>query len=55
MEVEPVTFDSILDWLRKHAAKGQTSLIVEARIAISPQDVRLLDFQPATRLETISY
>ena len=55
MEVQPFTFEIILDALRKQAATNQTPLILDARIAITPQDAQLLEVQPARPLEIIHY
>jgi len=55
MEVQPSTFEVILDALRKQAATNQTPLIVEAHIAISPQEARLLELKPARPLKIIRY
>lgn len=55
MEVQPFTFEIILDALKKHAATDQTPLILDARIAITPQDAQLLEVEPARPLEIIRY
>jgi len=55
MEVQPFTLEVILDALRKQAATDQTPLILEAHIAISPKEARLLDLRPARPLKIIRY
>ncbi len=55
MEVQPFTFEVILYALRKQAATDQTPLIVEAHIAVSPQEARLLELKPARPLKIIRY
>jgi hypothetical protein len=55
MEIQPLTLEALLDWLRKQAAERQTSFIIQARIALSPQGTRLLDVQPVGPLETIRF
>ncbi len=55
MEVQPFTFEAILDALRNQAATDQTPLIVEAHIAISPREARLLELKPARPLKIIRF
>ena len=53
--MQPFTFEIILDALRKQAATNQTPLILDARIAITPQDAQLLEVQPVRPLEIIRF
>lgn len=55
MEIQPLTLEAIFNLLRARAAKSATPVIVDARIAISPQETRLLDLQPGHTLEIIYY
>ena len=55
MEVQPFTFEIILDALRKQATTDQNPLILDARIVITPQDAQLLDIQPPRPMEIIRY
>ena len=55
MEVQPFTFEAILDALRKQAATNKTPLILEAHIAISSQEARLLELKPSRPLKIIRY
>ena len=55
MEVQPLTFEIILDALRKQATTDQNPLILDARIIITPQDAQLLDIQPPRPMEIIRY
>ena len=55
MENQPLTIETIFTLLRERAARSQTPLIVDARIAISPQEARLLDLKPGATLEVIHY
>ena len=53
--MQPFTFEIILDALRKKAATTQLPLILDARIAIMPQDAQLLEVQPGRPLEIIRF
>jgi hypothetical protein len=55
MEIQSLTLEAILDWTRKHAPERQLPFIVQARIAVSPQESYLLNVQPEQPIETISY
>ena len=55
MEVQPFTFEIILDALRKQAATDQKPLILDARIVITHQEAQLLDIQPTRPMEIIRY
>jgi len=55
MTIQPLTLEGILDWLQQQAAERHTALIVQARIAVSPHEARLLTIQPEGLLETIRY
>jgi hypothetical protein len=55
MRIQPLTLETLLEWLQKQAAEHQTALIVHARIAISAREARLLAIQPEGFLETIHY
>lgn len=55
MEIIPITFDAILRSLKKQATRRKTPVIVQARIAITPQDELLLDVRPIPILATIRY
>ena len=55
MEVQPITFEVIVDALRKQAATNRTPLILDALIAITPQDAQLLEVQPTRPLDIIRY
>ena len=55
MEIKPNAITTVLDKLRERAAENQTALIVEARIVVSPQEVRLLEVRPLFPLATIRF
>ena len=55
MEIQPLTLETIFNLLRERAAQSQIPLIVDARIAVSPQEARLLAIRPERPLETIRY
>jgi hypothetical protein len=55
MEPQPPAIEAILNRLREHAAQRHALLIVEARIAITPREFRLLDIQPVRPLEIIHF
>ena len=55
MEVQALTLNTILELLRERAAERQNSILVEARIVVSPEGARLLDVQPEVPVETINY
>ena len=55
MKAQLLNLAVILELLRERAAAKRSALIVEARIAVSPQGAQLLDIQPHELLETISY
>ena len=55
MEIQPLTIETLFKLIRERAAKIQTPVIVDARIAISPQETRLLDLRPDRMLEVIHY
>ena len=55
MEIQPLTLEAIFNLLRERAAKSATPVIVDARIAISSQETRLLDLQPGRTMEIIYY
>ena len=53
MEIQPLSIEHILRWLQQHAADRKASLV--ARIAISPEQMQLLDMQPENPLAVIHY
>jgi hypothetical protein len=53
MEIQPLTIETIFKVLQERT--GKTPVIVDARIALSPQEARLLDFKPSAMLEVIQY
>ena len=55
MELRMPTWERILELLQKHAIEDEISLIIEARIAISPEGTFVLDLKPNRRLQTIRY
>jgi hypothetical protein len=55
MEISPLSLESVLDWLQKQAAKAQTPVVIQARIAVGQHETRLLTLQPEGLLETIHY
>lgn len=55
MEIIPTTFETILQSLKERATRSKTPVIVEARIALTPQDELLLDVRPIPTLEIIRY
>jgi hypothetical protein len=55
MEVQPITLEALLDGLRNIAAEHQTPLVIQARIAVSRREARLLAVEPERPLETIRY
>jgi len=55
MEVQALTLNTILELFRQRAAERQNSIVVEARIVVSPDGARLLDVQPEGLVETINY
>jgi hypothetical protein len=55
MEPKTFTLEKLLEWLRQEAASQRSTLIVEARIAISAQEARVLDMQPTRPLDVIAY
>jgi len=55
MERKSFTFEKLLEWLRQEAASQKSTLLVEARIAVSPLEAKLLEMQPGENLEIIAY
>jgi hypothetical protein len=55
MEIQPITYDEIIEWLRKQNGQRQFPIVVDARIAISLNESRLLAVQPAEPLQVIQY
>jgi len=55
MESKLLSWQSIMEFLRQRVTKEQTSVIVEARIAITPKDTKLLEIRPSQNLETIQF
>jgi hypothetical protein len=55
MEIQPLTIEAVFTLLRERAAKSKTPLIVDARIAVSLQETRLLDLKPSGALEIIYF
>lgn len=55
MDVKTFSFDEMLEWLRQEASNRQSMFIVEARIAVSRKETKLLDIQQTRKLETIRY
>jgi hypothetical protein len=55
MELKPLTIEAILHRLRDQAAKRMTTVILQARIAVTPQEFTLLDIQAGQPLETIQF
>ena len=53
MELQPIALDQIIASLQTKT--GEMAVIVEARIAITAQEVRLLEVQLSALLETIRY
>lgn len=55
MEIQPLTWQAILELLRQRVVDNQTSTIIEARIAITQHEAQLLEIRPTLPLETIRY
>jgi hypothetical protein len=55
MELQPPTIEAIIHRLREQATKRMTTVILEARIAVTPQEFTLLDVQAVRPLETIHF
>ncbi len=55
MEIQPLTIETLLRFIRERAATIQVPEIVDARIAITPGDFWLSDLKPERALEIIYY
>jgi hypothetical protein len=55
MDIQPITYDEIIGWLRKQNGKKEFPIVVDARIAISLNESRLLAVQPTEPLQVIQY
>jgi hypothetical protein len=55
MENTPLALESVVARLQEQALEFKESVIVQARIAISPTETRLLAIQPEGLLEIIHY
>lgn len=55
MELQPLTIEGIFEQLRGHFAEDQTTVFVDARIAITANEARLLEMHAAQPLQTIRY
>jgi hypothetical protein len=55
MEIQRLTIEAVFNLLRERAAKSKAPVIVDARIAISPQETRLLDMKASGPLEVIRF
>jgi hypothetical protein len=53
--IQPTSLNTILKNLGEYAAQMRTPVIVDARIAVTPQDAKVLDLRPALPLQTIRY
>lgn len=55
MENETKPIEQLIASLQKDAQKRNTALVVEARIAVGPERLRLLEVQPVVPLAVIHY
>jgi hypothetical protein len=55
MEIQTLTWEDIIRSIQERSAESQAPLILEARIAISPHEMRLLEVQLDCSLEIIRY
>lgn len=55
MENPAQTLQKLLDWLQMQAAQENQSCIINARIAIGPDEARVLNIEPVTTLATIQF
>lgn len=55
MEIQPLTIEAVFTLLRERTAKSKTPIIVDARIAVSLEEARLLDLKPSAALEIIHF
>jgi hypothetical protein len=55
MEVQALTLNAILELLRERAAERQNSILIQARIVVSPDGAQLLDVHQEGDITTISY
>jgi hypothetical protein len=53
--IQPASINTILKNLGEYAAQMRTPVIVDARIAVTPQDAKVLDLRLALPLQTIRY
>lgn len=55
MKIQPMTLQTTLEWLQKRAASGQTALVVELRIAVTPRRAQFLEIKAYQPLATIHF
>ena len=54
-EVQPITIETIVEELRHLAVNATAPLIIDARLAVTQEETRLLAVYPAVALEVIHY
>ena len=54
-EVQPITIETIVEELRHLAVNATAPLIIDARLAVTREETRLLAVHPAVALEVIHY
>ncbi len=55
MELQPLTLEGVIKQIHEQAAKRLTPVILEARIAVTPIELTLLDLQATRPLEIIRF
>ena len=55
MEIQPITIEAILQWFQKQAARKQTEIVIQTRIALNSHEARILDARQERPLETIRF
>lgn len=55
MEIHPITIEAIVDELRQRVRRSTEPVLVDARLAITPEEARLVSVRPVVSLETIRY
>ena len=54
-EVQPITIETVVEELRHLAANATAPLIIDARLAVTRDETRLIRVCPAVALEVIHY
>jgi hypothetical protein len=55
MEIQPITYEEIIEWLREGRSKAQIPIIFDSRLAISLIEAQLLAIREAAPLRVIPY